>query len=123
MIVIDKAGTIQSFSTTAQRLFGYSAAEVIGQNVKMLMPQPYRGEHDGYLERYNRTGEKRIIGIGRVVVGQRKNGATFPLELSVGEMHSGNETFFTGFIRDLTERQTPKRGCRNCNRSSSIFPD
>jgi two-component system sensor kinase FixL len=105
MIVIDKIGTIQSFSTTAERLFGYSAAEVLGQNVRMLMPQPYRGEHDGYLERYNRTGEKRIIGIGRVVVGQRKSGGTFPLELSVGEMHSGNEPFFTGFIRDLTERQ------------------
>ncbi|MGZ9066742.1 MAG: PAS domain S-box protein [Burkholderiales bacterium] len=106
MIVIDKGGTIQSFSTAAERLFGYGAEEITGQNVRMLMPQPYRAAHDGYLQRYNETGEKRIIGIGRVVVGQRKNGATFPLELSVGEMHSGNATFFTGFIRDLTERQT-----------------
>ena len=105
MIVIDKGGTIQSFSTAAERLFGYRADEVTGQNVRMLMPQPYRAAHDGYLQRYNETGEKRIIGIGRIVVGQRKNGATFPLELSVGEMHSGNATFFTGFIRDLTERQ------------------
>jgi two-component system sensor kinase FixL len=105
MIVIDRKGIIQSFSTAAERLFNYSAEEVIGRNVKMLMPQPYRNAHDGYLERYAKTGEKRIIGIGRVVVGARKNGSTFPLELSVGEMKSGDQIFFTGFIRDLTERQ------------------
>jgi two-component system sensor kinase FixL len=105
MIVIDRKGIIQSFSAAAERLFNYSAEEVIGRNVKMLMPQPYRSAHDGYLERYAKTGEKRIIGIGRVVVGARKNGSTFPLELSVGEMKSGDQTFFTGFIRDLTERQ------------------
>lgn len=105
MIVIDERGTIQSFSTTAERLFGYGPEEVIGRNVKMLMPQPYRGEHDSYLERYRTTGERRIIGIGRLVVGERKDGSTFPLELSVGEMKSGKARFFTGFIRDLTERQ------------------
>jgi two-component system sensor kinase FixL len=71
----------------------------------MLMPSPYRENHDGYLERYLRTGEKRIIGIGRVVVGERKDGSTFPMELSVGEMRSSNQRYFTGFIRDLTERQ------------------
>ena len=71
----------------------------------MLMPSPYREDHDGYLERYLRTGERRIIGIGRVVVGERKDGSTFPMELAVGEMKSGNQRFFTGFIRDLTERQ------------------
>ena len=71
----------------------------------MLMPSPYREQHDGYLERFVRTGERRIIGIGRVVVGERKDGSTFPMELSVGEMISGSERFFTGFIRDLTERQ------------------
>ena len=71
----------------------------------MLMPSPYRESHDGYLERYLRTGERRIIGIGRVVVGERKDGSTFPMELAVGEMKSGNQRFFTGFIRDLTERQ------------------
>ena len=78
---------------------------MIGQNVKNLMPSPYRENHDGYLQRYLSTGERRIIGIGRVVVGQRKDGSTFPMELAVGEMKSGDQRFFTGFIRDLTERQ------------------
>jgi two-component system sensor kinase FixL len=105
MIVIDERGVMQSFSAAAERLFGYSAAEVLGKNVKMLMPAPYRESHDGYLDRYRATGERRIIGIGRVVVGERKDGSTFPLELSVGEMKTGQQRFFTGFIRDLTERQ------------------
>lgn len=105
MIVIDERGLMQSFSAAAERLFGYSAEEVIGENVKILMPEPYRGGHDGYLDRYRTTGERRIIGIGRVVVGERKDGSTFPMELSVGEMRSGDSRFFTGFVRDLTERQ------------------
>jgi two-component system, LuxR family, sensor kinase FixL len=105
MIVIDARGNIQSFSAAAKRLFGYEPEEVIGRNVKMLMPSPYRENHDGYLDRYERTGERRIIGIGRVVVGERKDGSTFPLELSVGEMRSSERRYFTGFIRDITERQ------------------
>jgi two-component system sensor kinase FixL len=105
MIVIDEQGLMQSFSSAAERLFGHSADEVLGQNVKMLMPPPYREAHDGYLMRYLSTGERRIIGIGRLVVGERKDGSTFPMELAVGEMRSGNQRFFTGFIRDLTERQ------------------
>src|SRR5215475_11372919 len=105
MIVIDEDGIMQSFSPAAERLFGYSAAEMIGKNVKMLMPSPYRENHDGYIEQYLRTGQRRIIGIGRVVVGERKDGSTFPMELAVGEMRSSNQRFFTGFIRDLTERQ------------------
>ena len=105
MIVIDERGVIHSFSSAAERLFGFTPAEVIGTNIKRLMPTPYRENHDGYLERYLRTGEKRIIGIGRVVVGERKDGSTFPMELAVGEMRSSNQRFFTGFIRDLTERQ------------------
>jgi len=105
MIVIDEHGIIRSFSAAAERLFGYRANEVIGQNIKMMMPSPYREEHDGYLSRYIRTNEARIIGIGRVVVGQRHDGSTFPMELAVGEMRSNNQRFFTGFIRDLTERQ------------------
>ena len=105
MVVIDERGLVQSFSSTAERLFGYGAAEIVGQNVKLLMPSPYREEHDGYLARYKQTGERRIIGIGRVVVGQRKDGSTFPMELAVGEMRTGTQHFFTGFIRDLTERQ------------------
>jgi two-component system sensor kinase FixL len=105
MIVIDERGIMHSFSAAAERLFGYPAAEAVGRNVSMLMPSPYREAHDSYLERYQRTGERRIIGIGRVVVGRRKDGSTFPIELAVGEMRSGNQRFFTGFVRDLTERQ------------------
>ena len=105
MVVINEHGLIQSFSSAAERLFGLSAAEVLGKNVKILMPSPYREDHDGYIERYLRTGERRIIGIGRVVVGQRNDGSTFPMELAVGEMHVREQRFFTGFIRDLTERQ------------------
>ena len=105
MVVIDERGLIQSFSSTAERLFGHAAADVLGKNVKILMPSPYREDHDGYLKRYLRTGERRIIGIGRVVVGQRSDGSTFPMELAVGEMRVRNQRFFTGFIRDLTERQ------------------
>ncbi len=105
MIVIDENGNMQSFSSAAERLFGCKAVDVIGKNVKMLMPDPYRAGHDGYINRYRRTGERRIIGIGRVVVGQRMDGSTFPMELAVGEMRSGDQRFFTGFIRDLTERQ------------------
>ena len=105
MIVIDESGIMQSFSAAAERLSGHSAEEAIGRNVSMLMPSPYREQHDGYLRRYLETGERRIIGIGRVVVGERKDGSTFPMELAVGEMSSGGKRFFTGFIRDLSERQ------------------
>ena len=104
-VVIDEKGIIQSFSAAAERLFGYKESGVAGKNVSMLMPQPYRGEHDRYMQRYLTTGEKRIIGIDRVVTGQRKDGSTFPMKLEVGEMRSGERRFFTGFIRDLTERQ------------------
>ena len=105
MIVIDERGVIQSFSSAAERLFGYNSAEAIARNVRDLMPEPYRENHDGYMQRYLDTGERRIIGIGRVVVGKRRDGSTFPMELAVGEMKSGDQRFFTGFIRDLTERQ------------------
>ncbi|HEY0112036.1 MAG TPA: PAS domain S-box protein [Allosphingosinicella sp.] len=105
MIVIDEAGLIRSFSPAAERLFGWTAAEAEGRNVSILMPSPHREAHDGYLERYYRTGERRIIGIGRVVVGERKDGSTFPMELAVGEMRGKGGRYFTGFVRDLTERQ------------------
>lgn len=104
-VVIDSRGIISSFSAAAVRQFGYSETEAIGKNVHMLMPEPYHREHDGYLNRYLSTGEKRIIGIDRVVVGRRKDGSTFPMKLTVGEMKSPDGTFFTGFIRDLTERE------------------
>ncbi len=109
MVVIDWRGTIQSFSAAAERLFGYAAKEVCGRNVSMLMPSPHREQHDGYIARYLATGERRIVGVGRVVVGQRKDGTTFPIELAVGEVAAGEQTLFTGFIRDLTERQERER--------------
>jgi two-component system, LuxR family, sensor kinase FixL len=109
MIVIDEHGTIQSFSAAAERQFGWPAAETVGLNVSCLMPSPYREGHDNYLKRYLTTGERKVIGIGRVVVGQRRDGSTFPMELSVGEMRSGDRRFFTGFVRDLTERQAAER--------------
>jgi len=105
IIVIDDRGAIESYSSAAQRLFGFTADEAIGQNVRILMPSPYRERHDGYLKHYLDTGERRIIGIGRVVVGQRKDGTTFPMELAVGEVMANGRRLFTGFIRDLTERQ------------------
>lgn len=109
MIVIDPKGAIQSFSAAAERLFRTTAAEVIGRNISGLMPQPYRDAHDGYIERYLRTQEKRIVGVGRVVVGERADGTTFPMELSVGEVRQGDVHQFTGFVRDLTERQATQK--------------
>jgi len=105
MIVIDDHGIMTSFSSAAERLFGYTAAEALGKSVNILMPTPYSESHDGYVQHYLKTGERHIIGIGRVVVGQRKDSSTFPMELAVGEMKSGDQRFFTGFVRDLTDRQ------------------
>jgi two-component system sensor kinase FixL len=109
MVVINTRGVIESFSATAEKLFGYRAEEVIGKNVSILMPEPYSSQHDSYLARYLATGERRIIGLGRLVVGLRRDGSTFPMELSVGEARSGERRFFTGFVRDLTERQEAKQ--------------
>lgn len=109
IIIIDQNGLIESFSPAAERLFGWSGIEVKGRNISLLMPSPYREQHDGYLERYRRTGEKRIIGIGRIVVGLRRDGSTFPMELEVGEMQLSHGRFFTGFVRDLSERQATEK--------------
>jgi two-component system, LuxR family, sensor kinase FixL len=105
MIVIDRSGVIQFFSSAAERLFGCTELEIIGQNVSTLMPNPDRESHDGYLARYRDTNERHIIGIGRIVTGARRDGTTFPMHLSIGEMQSGGETYFTGFVHDLTEYQ------------------
>jgi len=110
IISIDERGLIQTINPAAERLFGYAAPEVIGQNVKVLMPAPYRGEHDGYLARYLATGEKKIIGIGREVVGLRKDGTTFPMDLSVAEARLGDERIFVGIIRDISERKRAEEG-------------
>jgi two-component system sensor kinase FixL len=105
IILIDSQGAIQSFSLAAERMFGWTAVEVLGRNVSDLMPSPYREAHDGYLQRYLTTGDRRIIGLGRVVAGQRSDGSTFPMELAVGEVKLKDRRLFTGFVRDLTERQ------------------
>ena len=105
MIVIDEQGRITSFSAAAQDMFGYAEAELLGENVSTLMPSPDRERHDSYLERYLRTGERRIIGTGRLTTARRRDGSTFPIDLHIGETRIGEERFFTGFIRDLTERQ------------------
>jgi two-component system sensor kinase FixL len=104
ILVIDRKGHIEAFNVAAERLFGYAAKEVLGHNVNLLMPQPYHGEHDQYMARYLTTGEKRIIGIGREVTGRRRDGTTFPLHLSVGEMTIDGEPKFTGILHDLTAR-------------------
>jgi two-component system sensor kinase FixL len=105
MIVIDGHGIMQLFSTAAERLFGWSEHEAIGQNVSILMPEPDRSRHDGYIARYRTTSDPHIIGIGRIVTGRRRDGTTFPMHLSIGEMQSAGEPHFTGFVRDLTEHQ------------------
>jgi two-component system sensor kinase FixL len=105
MVVIDERGIVQSFSAAAERMFGYAASEVCGGNVSMLMPTPHRERHDSYLARYLATGERRVIGLGRVVSGRRKDGSEFPLELAIGALHWDGRQMFTGFLRDLTERQ------------------
>ncbi|MGV3742393.1 MAG: sensor histidine kinase [Burkholderiaceae bacterium] len=105
IVTIDERGIMERVNPAAEKLFGYTEAELAGKNVSMLMPSPYREMHDGYLERYLRTGEKKIIGIGREVVGQRRDGSVFPMELSVAEMRLGDRRMFTGVVRDITERK------------------
>jgi len=109
IIMINEAGIIESFNAAAMRLFDYGANDVVGKNVSMLMPEPYQAQHDDYLARYKNTGEKRVIGIGRIVVGRRRDGSTFPMELAVGEIQIGARRLFTGFIRDITDRQEADR--------------
>ncbi|MFH5833137.1 PAS domain S-box protein [Halalkalibaculum sp. DA384] len=105
IITIDETATIESFNKAAEKIFGYSAAEVIGKNVKILMPSPYYEEHDQYMQNYLETGEKRIIGIGREVRGKRKNGDIFPMSLAVSEVKVDGETIFTGIVRDISSRR------------------
>lgn len=104
IVVIDARGRIEAFNPSAKRLFGYAEQEVVGQNVNLLMPSPYHEEHNTYLTRYLATGRAKIIGIGREVTGRRRDGTTFPLHLSVGEMTVGGERKFTGILHDLTPR-------------------
>jgi len=109
MVVIDARGRILSFSKAAERLFGINESDIVGANVNLLMPQPDRGSHDDYLRRYLATGERRIIGKGRTVTGRRRDGSTFPMDLFVGEAIADGERIFTGFVRDLTEKQATEQ--------------
>lgn len=118
IVTIDAHGRIQSFNPAAERIFGYRAEEVIGHNVKVLMPEPYQSEHDGYLTRYKATGEARIIGSGREVTGRRKDGSTFPMDLAVGESRADGKRLFAGIIRDITDR---KRAEEQLRRSEEQF--
>ena len=102
MILIDTRGIVQTVNPAAEKLFGYKSEEMIGKNVKMLMPEQYSSKHDGYLSSYMKSGKAQIIGTGRKVEGMKKNGETFPLYLAVSEVKVGNELFFTGIVRDLT---------------------
>lgn len=105
IITINDQGIVASFSPSAEKIFGYDAQEIIGQNIKMLMPEPYRSAHDGYLHNYTSTGQRKIIGIGREVTGLRKNGSTFPMDLAVNETMLNGQRMFTGIVRDITERK------------------
>ncbi len=112
IISIDGHGIVESFNAAAQRMFGYAAREVIGRNVDMLMPSPYCSEHNSYLARYHNTGEKRVIGVGREILGRRRDGTLFPFELSVSEVHDGDRPLFIGILRDLTERKRAEGALR-----------
>jgi PAS domain S-box-containing protein len=120
MIVIDEAGLNTSFSAASERLFGYTASEVRGRNVRMLMPSPNREAHDSYISNYLRTGERRIIGYGRVVTGMRKDGTTFPMELAIGEAIAEGRRIFTGFIRDLTSRHKIEEELRQAQKMEAV---
>lgn len=109
IMVIDEKGSVRIYNQACERLFGYAAAEVIGHSIKMLMPAPYRDEHDGYLKHYVSTGEKHIIGIGREVQGRRKDGSVFPMNLSVGEGVIRGERIFLGIITDISDRVSRER--------------
>jgi two-component system sensor kinase FixL len=104
IVVITDKGVIESFNPAAERMFGYAERDVLGRNVSLLMPSPYREEHDGYMSRYLKTGEQRIIGIGREVTGLRRDGTTFPVHLAVGELLVDGKQHFTGILHDLTKR-------------------
>jgi len=109
IITVDERGVIESFNPAAERIFGFESSEVVGKNVTILMPSPYREEHDAYIAQYLRTGKAKIIGIGREVAGRRKDGVVFPMELAVSEMRLAGRRLFAGFVRDITERNRLER--------------
>jgi len=120
IVLIDPSGIIQSINPSVQKMFGYPPEELVGHNVKVLMPEPYREEHDGYLARYMATGEARIIGIGRQVAGRRRDGSTFPVDLAVSEVRHGGEIFFLGTLRDISERVRLEDEIRQAQKMEAI---
>jgi PAS domain S-box-containing protein len=123
IITINPMGTVLTVNPAAERIFGYSAQEVVGQNIKMLMPEPYHTAHDGYLEGYRTTGQRKIIGIGREVEGRRKDGSTFPLELSVGEAVAAGSRIFAGIVRDISERKRTEEELRQSEERFRLIVD
>jgi PAS domain S-box-containing protein len=121
VITIDQAGIIQSANPAAERLFGYSSSEMIGRNVSMLMPEPYKREHDTYLHNYLATGVRKIIGIGREVAGRRKDGSTFPMDLAVAEFQHGGKRHFTGTVHDISVRKGAEQALKDADRNKNEF--
>ena len=112
IITIDDRGIIESVNPATERIFGFAAEELVGRNVRVLMPPPFHDEHDGYLARYLDTGEARIIGIGREVEAQRKDGSRFPVELAVSEINIAGRRLFTGVLRDISDRRMAEEDAR-----------
>ncbi|HEX7184667.1 MAG TPA: PAS domain S-box protein [Thermoanaerobaculia bacterium] len=120
IVLIDTLGIIQSVNPSVQKMFGYAPEELVGRNVKILMPAPWREEHDGYLARYRATGEARIIGIGREVEGRRRDGSTFPVDLAVSEVRHGGKVFYLGTLRDISERVRLEAEIRQAQKMEAI---
>ncbi len=120
IIVIDSRGNIETFSKAAEQMFGFPASEILGKNVNLLMTEPDRSAHDDYLRRYNLTGEARIIGIGREVQAQRRDGSVFPASLAVGRISGADPPRFVGFIRDISERVAAERAAARASSASRM---
>ncbi len=110
IITINQFGQVETINSAVERMFGYSVNEIVGHNIALLMPEPFRSEHDGYLERYRQTRDPKIIGSGREVRGRRKDGSEFPLQLSVSESCVQDRLFFTGIVRDISQQKTSGSG-------------
>jgi len=123
IITIDENGCVETFNKAAEKIFGYLSREVVGQNIKVLMPEPYRAEHDGYLAAYKATGRAKIIGIGREVTGRRKDGSTFPMELAVGDSRRDGRRLYAGIVRDITERRRIEESLRQSEERFRLIVD